>query len=116
MVQILSETTVSDDDEILQEWLSILSRMACAQSSRITLWGRVRSSVIFAFTSKYSLALYELISARINLKHMWQEEFGVDDLRSLLGVPDGKLSVPLTCSKRSSHQLFLRLMGLLISV
>jgi plasmid replication initiation protein len=55
------------------------------------LWGRVRNSVIFAFTSKYSLALYELISARINLKHMFSEEFTVEDLRALLGVPDGKL-------------------------
>jgi hypothetical protein len=48
-----------------------------------TLWGRVRSAVIFAFTSKYSLALYELITARINLKHVWQEDFGVEDLRAL---------------------------------
>jgi Initiator Replication protein len=46
---------------------------------------------VFAFTSKYSLALYELITARINLKHVWQEEFSVDDLRALLGVPDGRL-------------------------
>ena len=32
-----------------------------------TLWGRVRTAVIFAFTSKYSLSLYELLTARINL-------------------------------------------------
>src|SRR6202161_3871951 len=56
-----------------------------------TLWGRVRKAVVFAFTSKYSLALYELITARINLKFKWQEEFSVEDLRALLGVPDGKL-------------------------
>jgi hypothetical protein len=56
-----------------------------------TLWGRVRNAVIFAFTSKYALALYELITARINLKHMWQEEFSLADFRTLLGVPDGKL-------------------------
>lgn len=56
-----------------------------------TLWGRVRTAVVFAFTSKYSLALYELITARINLKHVWQEEFSVEDFRSLLGVPEGKL-------------------------
>jgi hypothetical protein len=46
---------------------------------------------VFAFTSKYALALYELITTRINLKHVWQEEFTVDDFRALLGVPDGKL-------------------------
>ena len=56
-----------------------------------TLWGRVRTAVIFAFTSKYSLALYELITARINLTHVWQEDFSLQDLRELLGVPDDKL-------------------------
>lgn len=49
-------------------------------------------SLVFAFTSKYSLALYELITARINLKHVWQEEFGLEDFRALLGVPDDKLT------------------------
>jgi hypothetical protein len=56
-----------------------------------TLWGRVKNAVIFAFTSKYGLAVYELVAARINLKHMWQEEFTVADFRALVGVPDGKL-------------------------
>ena len=56
-----------------------------------TLWGRVRTAVVFAFTSKYSLTLYELITARINLKHIWQEEFELEDLRALLGVPPDKL-------------------------
>jgi len=53
--------------------------------------GRVKNAVIFAFTSKYGLAVYELVAARINLKHMWQEEFTVADFRALVGVPDGKL-------------------------
>lgn len=57
-----------------------------------TLWGRVRRAVIFAFTSKYALALYELITARINLTHVWQEEVSVDDLRAILGVKNGCLT------------------------
>jgi hypothetical protein len=56
-----------------------------------TLWGRVRSAVVFAFTSKYALSLYELITARINMTHVWQQEFSLDDLRALLGVKPGKL-------------------------
>ena len=56
-----------------------------------TLWGRVRSAVVFAFTSKYALALYELITARVNMKRKWQEDFPVEDLRALLGVPEKKL-------------------------
>ena len=55
-----------------------------------TLWRRVRTAVVLAFTSKYSLALYELITARINLIYVGQEEFSVQDLRELLGAPDGK--------------------------
>lgn len=92
LVQILSDTTVSDDDDnpagMVVYSFSPGMRAIIKDS---TLWGRVRNSVIFAFTSKYSLALYELISARINLKHMWQEELTVQDLRALLGVPEGKL-------------------------
>jgi hypothetical protein len=57
-----------------------------------TLWGRIRTSVIFAFTSKYALALYELISARVNLTYVWQEEFSIDDFRELLGVSPNKLT------------------------
>jgi hypothetical protein len=92
MVQILSDSTVSDEDNnptgVVQYSFSRGMRAIIKDS---TLWGRVRNSVMFAFTSKYSLSLYELISARINLRHMWSEEFSVDDLRELLGVPQGKL-------------------------
>jgi hypothetical protein len=92
MVQILSDSTISDEDDnptgVVQYSFSRGMRAIIKDS---TLWGRVRSSVIFAFTSKYSLALYELISARVNLKHIWMEEFTVEDFRALLGVPDGKL-------------------------
>jgi hypothetical protein len=48
---------------------------------------RCRSRLpIFSFTSKYAPALYELITARINLTHVWKEEVSVDDLRAILGV------------------------------
>jgi Initiator Replication protein len=91
-VQILSDTTVTDDDENpLGQVVYSFSKGMREIIKDSTLWGRVRSAVIFAFTSKYSLALYELITARINLKHVWQEDFGVEDLRALLGVPPGKL-------------------------
>jgi Initiator Replication protein len=92
LVQILSDTTLSDEDD--NPAGQVVYSFSAGMREIIkdsTLWGRVRHAVIFAFTSKYSLALYELIAARINLKHMWQEEFSVDDLRALLGVPDGKL-------------------------
>ena len=92
LVQILSDTTVSDDDNNpAGQVVYSFSRGMREIIKDSTLWGRVRSAVVFAFTSKYALALYELITARINLKHIWQEEFSVEDFRALLGVPDGKL-------------------------
>jgi hypothetical protein len=92
LVQILSDTTVSDDDNNpAGQVVYSFSRGMREIIKDSTLWGRVRSAVVFAFTSKYALALYELITARINLKHVWQEEFSVEDFRALLGVPGGKL-------------------------
>ena len=92
LVQILSDTTLSDDDENpAGQVVYSFSKGMREIIKDSTLWGRVRSAVIFAFTSKYAVALYELVTARINLKHVWQEEFSVEDFRALLGVPDGKL-------------------------
>ena len=92
LVPVLSDTTVSDDDDNPSgQVIYSFSPGMRAIIKDSTLWGRVRTAVVFAFTSKYSLALYELITARINLTHIWQEDFSVQDLRELLGVPDGKL-------------------------
>jgi Initiator Replication protein, WH1/Initiator Rep protein, WH2 len=92
LVQILSDTTLSDeDDNPTGQVVYSFSKGMREIIKDSTLWGRVRHAVIFAFTSKYSLALYELLAARVNLKHVWQEEFSVEDFRALLGVPDGKM-------------------------
>jgi plasmid replication initiation protein len=48
--------------------------------------------VMFCFTSKYALALYEMIQKRGNLKHKHVEEFGIDEMRGLLGVPRDRLT------------------------
>ena len=91
-VQVLSDTTTSDDeDDPTGQVVYSFSKGMREIIKDSTLWGRVRTAVIFAFTSKYSLALYELITARINLKHIWQEEFSLTDFRELLGVPKDKL-------------------------
>jgi hypothetical protein len=58
-------------------------RAALARSNR---WGRVRCEVTYAMTSKYAIALYELVCLRINL-HTCVEVFPIDRLRELLGVP-----------------------------
>jgi len=61
-------------------------RTALARSNR---WGRVRCEVTFAMTSKYAIALYELVCLRINLQHTSIEVFPIGRFRELLGVPPG---------------------------
>ena len=92
LVPLLSDTTVSDDDDDpTGEVVYSFSKGMRAIIKDSTHWGRVRGAVMFAFTSKYSLALYELVALRINLKHKWQDTFSVAEFRALLGVPEGKL-------------------------
>lgn len=53
-------------------------------------WGRIKGYICFALSSKYSLALYEAVCLRINLKSDFQD-FSVADFRRLLDVPSGRL-------------------------
>ena len=54
-------------------------------------YARLQKQVMFAFSSKYALALYEMVQKRGNLKFKTSEEFPVDRFRALLGVEPGKL-------------------------
>ena len=56
------------------------------------IFARLQTEVMFCFTSKYALALYEMVQKRGNLKHKNTDEFSVDEMRGLLGVPRGKLT------------------------
>lgn len=53
-------------------------------------WGRLKGFIIFAFSSKYALCLYETLCLRVNRRHT-HEDFSVEDFRQLLGVHPGKL-------------------------
>lgn len=54
-------------------------------------WAVLSRKAVLAFQSRYSLRLYELISLRIGLEKVASEQFSIEDLRSLFGVPAGKL-------------------------
>ena len=56
-----------------------------ADSSR---WGRIKAEIVCAMTSKYAIALYELVQLRGNLDRC-VERFAVARFRDLLGVPPG---------------------------
>ena len=48
-------------------------------------WGRIKAWVMFSFTSKYALALYEAVCLRANLR-VDEQMFGINEFRALLGV------------------------------
>lgn len=60
-------------------------RLALARSNR---WGRVKSEITYAMTSKYSIALYEMLCLRANMERCL-ETFPIARFRDLLGVPPG---------------------------
>ena len=54
-------------------------------------WAVLSKRAVMAFESRYSLRLYEIIALRSGLDHKTAETFTLEDLRSRLGVPPGKL-------------------------
>jgi plasmid replication initiation protein len=58
--------------------------------SQSNAWATLKSHIMYALRSKYSIRLYEMIERRISLIKQ-SEEFTPDEMRALLGVPSGKL-------------------------
>jgi hypothetical protein len=51
-------------------------------------WGRIKAEIVCSMTSKYAIALYELIQLRASMEKS-VESFPIDRFRDLLGVPPG---------------------------
>ena len=60
-------------------------RAILARSGR---WGRIQAEIVCAMTSKYAIALYELLRLRANMDNC-TEELALERFRALLGVPPG---------------------------
>ena len=54
-------------------------------------WAILDRQAIFHLGSKYSVLLFQHISSLVNLKHTNSKTFTVAELRTVLGIPDGKL-------------------------
>jgi hypothetical protein len=65
-----------------------LPRKLAPMLERSGRWGRIRAEIVCSMTSKYAIALYELVQLRANMERC-VEVFPVDRLRELLGVPPG---------------------------
>ena len=54
------------------------------------VFARIQREVMFALSSRYSLALYEILAKRQNLTHTQSEIFELPIFRKMLGVPESK--------------------------
>lgn len=54
------------------------------------VFGRIQREIMYAMSSRYSLALYEILAKRVNLKHTQHEIFDLSVFRKMLGVDDSK--------------------------
>ncbi|MGI9484472.1 MAG: replication initiation protein [Geminicoccaceae bacterium] len=89
-VQLLGGIDIDDDDRkdgVLEYNFDPKLADLLRNSS---IFAKLELRVIYQFTSKYALALYEAISRRIRMNKCI-EDFTLDELRDLLRVPDGKL-------------------------
>lgn len=83
-------------------------RVVLARSNR---WGRIRCEVSYAMTSKYAIALYELVCLRANRDHC-VEVLSYEDFRSLLNVPPGTYERGLDFQRKVVDPALLEVNGL----
>jgi hypothetical protein len=69
--------------------LSPVLRLVLARSNH---WAALSRKAVMAFESRYALRLYEVIAIRAGLSSKVTETFTLEDLRSRMGVPPGKLT------------------------
>lgn len=87
-VQLLGENTIPDGDDGLVRY--DFQQGLCEIILESTVFARLHKKIMFSLSSKYSLALYEMIQKRGNLSRT-MEDFSLEEIRGFLGVPPGKL-------------------------
>ncbi|MBV9826043.1 MAG: replication initiation protein [Alphaproteobacteria bacterium] len=109
-VQLLSSTDEAiDNDGLLYYSFTAGLRAIIKQSSQ---FARLQKDVMYSFSSKYALALYEMVQKRGNLKYKTSEEFTLDRFRALLGVDKGKLTLFKNLKLRAIDPAVLEVNGL----
>lgn len=88
-VQLLGATDDAQDNDGMLYYVFPAELRSIIRNSRV--FARLRKDVMYALSSKYALALYEMVQKRGNLGRKWSEEFSVERFRELLGVPKDKL-------------------------
>ena len=90
-VQMLGGTDISDDDRQTGTLRYDFHRKLVPLLRKSEIYARMEIKVLSAFTSKYSLALYEVIASKIALRKS-SEEITVETLRQWFGIERGKLA------------------------
>lgn len=88
-VQLLTDNDEELDDRGVLNYSFSAGLRNIFKSSFV--FAALQRKVMFAFTSRYALVLYEMIQARGRLKYKWSEEFELERFRRLMGVPPDKL-------------------------
>lgn len=108
----LLEFTDTDEDDsndaTVQFGIPNRLRLVLGRSNR---WGRIRCEISYAMTSKYAIALYELICLRANREHCI-EVMSCEEFRDLLGVPPGTYERGLDFKRKVIDPALLEVNGL----
>ena len=75
-------------DLLVSWWFRRTFRRMAAESNH---WAILDRQTVFHLGSKYSVLLFQHIASLVNLDHIQSKTFTVQELRALLGVPEGKL-------------------------
>ena len=75
-------------DILVAWWFGRAFRDMAAASNH---WAIIDRQTVFALSSKYSILIFQHIASLVNLSHVSSKTFTVAELRSLLGVQEGKL-------------------------
>jgi hypothetical protein len=98
-----------ESNDRLRDCLERLMRVVVLERSN--RWGRIKAEVVCAMTSKYAMALYELVQLRSGLDRC-VEHFSLERFRDLLGVPPGKLTRGPDFERRVIEPALLEVNGL----
>jgi hypothetical protein len=87
--QLIAGTDEAQDPDGMLYYNFDAGMRALIRNSKI--FAVIKKDVMFALTSKYALALYEMVQKRGNLKFKFHEDFELERFRDLLGVERDKL-------------------------
>ncbi|MFA9232472.1 MAG: replication initiation protein [Microgenomates group bacterium] len=75
--------------DTLMSWF--FGRSFIEMAERSNHWAIIDRQTVFHLGSKYSVLLFQHIASLTSLKHVTSKTFTVQELRAMMGVPEGKL-------------------------